>query len=599
MKNKLVAISLISALMVLAACSLLEEEAPASGGGSKLSQYIDQISLNTEKIVFFQGGEIDSATLMVEAEPEVMDAFMEGGGFNWICYSDAITMMSASEVISPGATAKGLKSVLIAPSKPGSTWITVSYPPINWSKRCEVLVLQPLSLSSIANKRVEKDGNVSVSTRLTPTAAAQLEDAAFEWKIADENISSVGTVSNGGLMATLNGLNNGRTFVTVKFSAAGNTAQQTFPVTVGVVNPPGGLPSYHTMEVLYDNVLEFTYQSAEAHYEYTDSNDLTSVWTYVQEDSTVTFNWKSAFAGLDPGVVSVIKNANGDLVPVSNNSFIMPRCGVSISLKTTSPDETGAYIFKEDSIFVRPQDKTSFNVLVVAGGGGGGAGRVHNDGKGIGGGGGAGGYYANANYTITDNLLPVIVGAGGKGGTTADNGGYGNDGENTIFGNIESGGGGGGASWGSGTAAKTGRNGKNAGRTNGSGGGGGGHVGNSTGGAGGTKTGDGLNGFTVNSGQPSANSSLNAAAGSGADGPGTGAVGTESQIVPGPGITNNITGTAVEYSRGGLIANPGASIKRKFGEGGYGGKNSATILPIGDPRVGGGGGAGIVVVKPN
>ena len=86
-----------------------------------------------------------------------------------------------------------------------------------------------------------------------------------------------------------------------------------------------------------------------------------------------------------------------------------------------------------------PQDVTSVEVLVVGGGGGGGYSG--------GGGGGAGGVVYNANYPVTPGTTyPVIIGAGGAGGTTFAriNGVNGN---NSSFGTITAFGGGGGATY--------------------------------------------------------------------------------------------------------------------------------------------------------
>ncbi len=104
-----------------------------------------------------------------------------------------------------------------------------------------------------------------------------------------------------------------------------------------------------------------------------------------------------------------------------------------------------------------PSGLTTVEYLVVAGGGGGGAGTGA---SGIGGGGGAGGLLMGRMTLTPGAVMPVVIGAGGTGGTTG--GTIGTRGGSSSFGGVSATGGG----WGGNTGA--------AGGTGGSGGGGGG-----------------------------------------------------------------------------------------------------------------------------
>lgn len=187
--------------------------------------------------------------------------------------------------------------------------------------------------------------------------------------------------------------------------------------------------------------------------------------------------------------------------------------------------------------------------LVVAGGGGGG-----NDNFG-GGGGGAGGYLTGL-LTVSVQDYSVTVGDGGLGcSTTQDS----LNGENSIFNSfIATGGGRGG-----GDSAGGSRNGGN-------GGSGGGEAGNNTSSI---SPGTGVSGQGFRGGFGS-NPNTGAGGGGGASQvgqDGSGDIGG----VGGVGVTSTITGSSVEYSRGGagggfdILANP-VPVDLMYGRGGYG-----------------------------
>lgn len=95
-----------------------------------------------------------------------------------------------------------------------------------------------------------------------------------------------------------------------------------------------------------------------------------------------------------------------------------------------------AHVFTSSGTFTVTR-ATAVDVLVVAGGGGGG--------KITGGGGGAGGLIYSSSYNASGNIT-VTVGAGGV-GTSADVWSEGQNGQNTLFGDLNAVGGGGGGGY--------------------------------------------------------------------------------------------------------------------------------------------------------
>lgn len=217
----------------------------------------------------------------------------------------------------------------------------------------------------------------------------------------------------------------------------------------------------------------------------------------------------------------------------------------------------------------------NFQYLVVGGGGGGGGTQNTDYGEKGGGGGGGGAYKAGSlnNFSVrSGTTYTIAVGAGGNGGTPAEQG---SNGGLSQFASIISpgGGGGGGGVSGSGT-----RVGSTDGRSGGNGGGaGGGNRGTGTNGGAGPGTdgnrgggtfsdptgGAGGGGADTNFGQPVDISGTNGGNG-------------------GFGVQNSITGTALYYSAGGgggkSAYNEGANGVGGSGVGGNGGGQDAPTL---------------------
>jgi len=196
---------------------------------------------------------------------------------------------------------------------------------------------------------------------------------------------------------------------------------------------------------------------------------------------------------------------------------------------------------------------TTIDYLIVAGGGGGGSDMD------VGGGGGAGGLLTGT-FTPTAQAYAITVGAGGAGGTGPDvtNAGAGSNGtqggNSSAFTLTTIGGGYGGTRY-------------QPGGSGGSGGGGG-----DGGAAGGTgTTGQGYAGGTA----PGMNTN-----GGWDVGAGGGAGGAANSWLPGPGLVNSITGTAVTYAAGARGQNATAGIANT----GNGGSNRA-------------GGSGVVIIR--
>ena len=227
----------------------------------------------------------------------------------------------------------------------------------------------------------------------------------------------------------------------------------------------------------------------------------------------------------------------------------------------TSFTSTGSYSW------TAPLDVVSVEVLVVAGGGAGGS----HTGNGAGGG-GAGGLIYNTSYPVVPGTTyPVVVGVGG---TSVSGNNAGNNGSNSIFGNlIAVGGGGGGRDDSSGLT--------NAARSGGSGGGAGANGFGKPG-----ITGQGYPGGNGTSGGGNG-SGGGGAGGAGGDGRDTGGI-----AAGGAGLSINITGSSVSYAAGGAgqpaLGTSAAAGTANTGNGGQGHYGVSTS---------GAGGSGIVVIK--
>ena len=91
------------------------------------------------------------------------------------------------------------------------------------------------------------------------------------------------------------------------------------------------------------------------------------------------------------------------------------------SIETTQAQQITT--FNSSGTFTAQPLSTVADVLVIAGGGGGGGQ--------LGGGGGAGGYREISNHPIPGSGVPITIGAGGAGATSATKG---TDGNNSVFG---------------------------------------------------------------------------------------------------------------------------------------------------------------------
>jgi surface protein len=251
-------------------------------------------------------------------------------------------------------------------------------------------------------------------------------------------------------------------------------------------------------------------------------------------------------------------------------------CGEGLCDGAGSCTNLAAYTiinFTSNGTFNWSGDPINVTVLVIAGGGGGGC-----SGAGAGGG-GAGGIIYQENYLVTDNVS-IIIGDGGVGLTCS---GYydftGENGKETIFGNLTGIGGGGGAS------------GYVNGADGGSGGGGDGGY-ESTGGT-------GSQGYNGGQGQHIYGTCSESYAGGGAGG-GGGNGGTASSSMcsgglGGIGFDSNITGSNVCYAGGGAGGNwkGGTNIGGTATcGGGDGGADTSNGENGTDGTGGGGGGAG-------
>ena len=204
-----------------------------------------------------------------------------------------------------------------------------------------------------------------------------------------------------------------------------------------------------------------------------------------------------------------------------------------------------------------PSGVTTLDTLLVVGGGGGGAGIYTVGNTSGGGGGGGGGAYLASSVSIPSSVTIQVGTGGGGGGFSANrNGNNGSRGTSSAFGTITAGGGGGGGCEATGlsngvtctTTSTFGGNGTAAG----AGGGGSNYYNAYNPGGAGTSSNSLFNGvnFTSQVGFIGGyyHSSLSS---SGAGAPGGGARGSANYNTKGIGLTSNITGSSVEYGKGG------------------------------------------------
>jgi hypothetical protein len=240
----------------------------------------------------------------------------------------------------------------------------------------------------------------------------------------------------------------------------------------------------------------------------------------------------------------------------------------------------------------------ALSTIVLAGGGGGGA--ESDDTGWVGGGGGAGGYQLVTQTGLSQSLISVEVGAGGRGGEQVSRGAIEstlpNNGQNSKFGSvISSGGGAGGVSYTSGRInGSAGGSGGGGATYGGSGGAGIAGQGNSGGSAAGSCcAGGGGGGFGSaggNGSAPSAGTSVGGAAGNGLLNP-IFISGTSPQFLAGGGAGGSYATAGSAGSLGGTAAWTDALANS--GSGGGGGGSS----PTNPDKPGGKGGSGIVIVR--
>lgn len=210
--------------------------------------------------------------------------------------------------------------------------------------------------------------------------------------------------------------------------------------------------------------------------------------------------------------------------------------------------------------WIVPTGLSTIDSLVVVAGGGGGAGVYTADISSGGGGGGGGGVYAANSISIPESVT-IQIGAGGTGGVSSSigrSGINGAQGGSSAFGTVTAGGGGGGgceAILTSGTACTTptmiGGNGTAAG----AGGGASNYYNAYNYGPAGTAASSVFNGrtFTAQVGYAGGYYNQGGSSVTGGAGPGGGARGAANYNTIGAGHTSSITGSSVEYGKGGSV----------------------------------------------
>lgn len=243
--------------------------------------------------------------------------------------------------------------------------------------------------------------------------------------------------------------------------------------------------------------------------------------------------------------------AGGDNIPTSGGSIVYDGDYIVQTFTSTDTLSVSANI-------------TNVDILLIAGGGAGGAGTtISGCGTRVGGGGGAGGMIYITGSSITSGSYPVTIGNGGIADTTSNPSAIPEKGGDSIFDIYTAFGGGGG-----------GRRGVPE-RSASDGGSGGGGVFMETGtsylGLGANALQTGSNGF----GNDGADSYGSMVCGpytlTSTSGGGGGAGGGTTTEVGGAGKTISITGTAIEYAKGGYGGNTTqTTTARSYGDGGHG-----------------------------
>lgn len=262
---------------------------------------------------------------------------------------------------------------------------------------------------------------------------------------------------------------------------------------------------------------------------------------------------------LDNGVTWVAKTASttpssAKTLPSYTSDLInLPTDSIATGGSVTTANGYVIHTFNSSGQFVVPTGSTlNANVLVIGGGGSGGGGYYA-------GGGGGGAMLEQTARQIGAGSYNVVVGAGGA--AVSGNSVSGNNGLNSIFDTITAIGGGYGAGYGS------------SGMAGGAGGSGGGAAAANTN-VGGTSTQTNSGGATAYGFKGGNSSNYGGGSGGGAGGVGINAISVYQQTAYGPGRLNSITGSVVEYARGGRGSSTGgaaaAAAVANTGQGGDG-----------------------------
>ena len=255
-----------------------------------------------------------------------------------------------------------------------------------------------------------------------------------------------------------------------------------------------------------------------------------------------------------------VTNSDGEISGTVNKTALSLPTGGTVTTYSSGGTNYRVHSFTSSGTFTNTISSLTVTYLIVAGGGGGGS---NND---VGGGGGAGGLLQGTSTpSVTGHT--ITVGAGGAGGCSGQGGGGGcrgsNGGNSSAFGVTANGGGGGGTRYQSGRSGGSGGGGGDGGASGGSGTSGQGHSGGNA---------PGMDTNNMND-----------------QGAGGGAGGAASSYNPGSGLNVSITGTSVEYARGGTGYNHPQvrQAPANSGDGGRGAYNQSGSL----------GGSGIVILR--
>lgn len=282
---------------------------------------------------------------------------------------------------------------------------------------------------------------------------------------------------------------------------------------------------------------------------------------------------------------------SGNLAVGASSASVTTRdggIGGTVTTVSTAAGIERIHTFTTSDNFVVPAGVSSVRYLVRGGDGGGGAGRYRGDAGGRpGGGGGAGGLQrGNSLATTPGASMAVVVGAKGLGATDIDDsdaGTGGTNGGNSSFGGITA---------------------------NGGGHGGGHHQTNSSpwdvpptvGGSGGGGS-NGSSGAAGIAGQGNPGGNASGTSGNGGGGGGAGGAGSSTTGAGGAGVVDDISGSSVTYSPGGVGSNSsinghaGASSSGPGGGGGQGGWAGGSDGVAAGLGKGGDGSPGVVIVR--